>query len=97
MSYIIFVNPISSGSQGPRPEEARSAVRGRPHLHVSDRRRHDLAHGPGQQPRLRPRAGLGINAVSLSSSSPPRADDEERHGIILMEGIVITILVLTLP
>ena len=58
MSYIIFVNPSH-----PRSRREGTAVRRGADLHLPRGRRDDHHHGRLHQPRLRHRAGPGLNAV----------------------------------
>ena len=91
MSYIIFVNPSH-----PRPGRQGAALRGRPHVHLPGGGRDDHPHGRGHQPRLRHRPGMGLNAVvAFSLVLGQGLTFPQAMGLIFLEGVAITILVLT--
>ena len=92
MSYIIFVNPSH-----PRPRRQGSAVRGGSHLHLPGRRRDDHPHGAWSRNRAYAIApGLGLNAVvAFSLVLGQGLTFPQAMGLIVLEGVAITILVLT--
>ena len=92
MSYIIFVNPsiLGLGRQGP-------AVRRRAHVHLPRGRRDDHPHGRSSPtaPTPSPPAWGSTRSSPSASSLGQGLTFPQAMGLIFLEGVAITILVLT--
>ena len=96
MAYIIFLNPniLMAGFEPPASESELHAGRaGR--RHGADRRDHDDRDGRDRATtRSRSPPGLGINAIVAFSLTGRGLSPAGAMGVIVWEGIVVTILVL---
>jgi len=95
MAYIIFVNPVILGFTGV-PSPGKGLRRGDAHRDVFDRRAPVDRDGARQQLSARARGGMGSTRVVAFELVAGRGLSwPQAMTVVLLEGVVITLLVLT--